>query len=218
MFVVNSNIAKALSPVGALRERFQRDAEIDSAERGSLAGIIRDEPQTYSSEEDILFNSLHAKLGVLRWSSFDDLESPDHLVKMGTIVENGTSGIGRASVVVDASVFDCAAWEVMQMGRKRLRDHGRLERSLTKVNDHHGIFYAAYDFGIPGFQPREFLQSQVWRLQGDKLTAVYHSVDRADVPPNPLYVRGTSTTHSVYEKLQVRTRERRASELKIACH
>jgi len=213
-WLVNLKIPEALSGCVNLRDEFQRDYEIDRVERDQLARVISDEPQTLTPEEEALVNKIQVKLGMLKDSNFDSLESPDHLVNMKKLfVDGSSSGVGRASAIIDASVFDCAAWEMSQMMRERVRNHGSLERSLTKINDHHAVFHAAYDFAIPGFMPREFLQSLVWRLQGDQLTAVYDSVDRADFAPSPLYVRGTSMSHILYEKLQVRTRERRASEL-----
>ena len=54
------------------------------------------------------------KLGMLEWEHFEELESPEHLVKMGKIfVKNESSAIIRGSVTVDASVDasveECAA-------------------------------------------------------------------------------------------------------------
>ena len=183
--------------VADLREKFQRDDEIDKMEWDELARIIKDVPQTYTAEEDILINKVHAKLGMLEWGHFEELESPDHLVKMGKHSIGG-GGVGRASVTVDASIEECVAWEISKMNREQARDAGSLERSFTKTNDHHGVYHVVYDFGIPGFQPREFLSSLVWRQQGDKLVVLYDDVEHTDFPVSPSLVRGSTTIHCEY--------------------
>jgi hypothetical protein len=193
-FVIDSKIPLALGAVGDLREEFQRDDEIDKLERDQLARVIKDEPQTYTAEEDILINKGLAKLGMLEWEHFEELEAPDHLVKMGKILIDG-GGVGRASVTVDASIEECAAWEIAKMNREQVRDAGSLERSFTKTNDHHGVYHVVYDFKIPGFQRREFLSSLVWRQQGDKLAVLYEDVEHADYPVDPSLVRGSTTIY-----------------------
>ena len=44
---------------------------------------------------------------------------------METTHEGGksASGIGRAVTVVDASIFDCAGWELQRTARGRLKSH-----------------------------------------------------------------------------------------------
>jgi len=201
-FVVNAKLPLALGAVGDLREEFQRDDEIDKLKRDQLARVIKDEPQTYTAEEDILVNKMYVKLGMLDWALFEELESPDHFVKMGKIfVDGSSSAVVRASVSVDVSVEDCAVWEMIQINRERVKEGGALARSLTAINGHHGLFHLAFDLGIPGFQPREFLLSQVWRRQGEKLAVAYESVQHGDFPLNPSYVRGTTTLLWEYEKM-----------------
>jgi len=198
---MNSKLPAALSVVPLFRENFERDDEFDRTERDELAGAIR-EQQVYTAEEETMINNVNAKLGALEWKNFEELESPDHLVKMGKIFIEGGGGVGRASVTVDASCEECAAWEMTAMSRERVRTAASLERSLTSINGHHGVVRVVYDFGIPGFLPREFLAAQVWRRQGNKLTVVYDDVEHADFPLNPSLVRGTTTAHYEYEKLQ----------------
>jgi len=201
-----SKVPDALSPATEMRDAFQRDDEIDQLERDELARVIEDEPQTYTAEEDILVNKVNAKLGMLEWELFEELESPDHLVKMGKILIFG-GGVLRANVIVDASIEVCAAWEIAKMNREQVRDSGSLERSLTKTNDHHGVYHVVYDFKIPGFQQREFLSSLVWRQQGGKLAVLYEDVEHADFPVSPSLVRGSTTIYCEY----VRKRSERIS-------
>ena len=193
-FVMGSKIPLALGAVGDLREEFQRDDEIDKLERDQLARVIKDEPQTYTAEEDILINKGLAKLGMLEWEHFEELKSPDHLVKMGKILFDD-GGVGLGNVTVDASIEVCAAWEIAKMNREQVRDAGSLERSFAMTNDHHGVYHVVYDIKIPGFQQREFLSSRVWRQQGDKLAVLYDDVEHPDFPVSPSLVRGSTTIY-----------------------
>jgi len=202
-FVMNSKIPLALGAVDDLRDAFQRDDEIDKLERDQLARVIKDEPQTYTAEEGGLINKVNVKLGMLEWEHFEELESPDHLVRMGKIFTDGSHcAIIRASVTVDATAEQCAAWEMCQLSREAVRNHGTLPRALTKTNAHNSVYNVVYDFKIPGFLPREFLMQNVWRRQGDKLAIVYDDIDSPNFPPNSAYVRGTTTVFWEYEKLQ----------------
>jgi hypothetical protein len=79
---------------------------------------------------------------------------------------------------------------------------GGLDLSLTPNNEHHYIFHAVYDFGIPGFQPREFLLSQIWKWTGEKeLTTVYSDTTSADIQEQDKYLRASSTVMLKYEEL-----------------
>jgi len=199
--VVKSKIPLALSGVGEMRDEFQRDDEIDKMERDELARVMKDEQQVYSEDEDLLVQRVQDKLGALKEEDFEEIESPDHLVKMGKIIIDG-GGVGRASVTVDSSVEDCAAWEMASMSRERVRDAGSLERSLTSINDHYGVIRVVYDFKIPGFNSREFITARVWRRQGDKLAVAYDDTEREEFARNTLHVRGTTAAYYEYEKLQ----------------
>jgi len=205
-FVVNAKLPLALGVVGKLRDAFQRDDEIDKVERDELTATIRDSPQTYTAEEDILINDVNVKLGVLEWEHFEVLESPDHLVKMGKIfVQNDSSGVMRGIVTVDAPLEECAAWEMAKMSRENRKQHlafGGLERCLNPENGHHNVYHMVYDLGIRGFQPREFLLTQIWKLQEDRLVVGYKSLEHADFPLRPQYVRATSRAMWVYETVQ----------------
>jgi hypothetical protein len=100
VFVVNSKAGQALSPVADMREQFQRDDELDAVERGRLAATIRDEPQVYEAAEEQLITHVQDKLGGLKEEGFKELNSPDHLVTMHSIlVEGSSTGVLRASTV-----------------------------------------------------------------------------------------------------------------------
>jgi len=196
--VVESKIPLALSSVGEMRDQFQRDDEIDKVKRDELARVIKEEPQVYSEDEDSLIQRVQDKFGALKEEDFEELESPDHLIKMGKTIEGDGLVVIRASANIDSSIEDCAAWEISKMSRELVKVVGSLERSLASINDHYGVIRMVYDFGIPGFQPREFLSSLVWRRQGDKLAVVYDDTEHADFPVSPSLVRGSTTIYYEY--------------------
>jgi len=186
--VVESKIPLALGALGGLRDRFQRDDEIDEAVRSSLARIMERGPQTYSAEEHAMVNKVQVKLGMFEWKDFDELDSPDHLVKMGARFDEEEAGIVRASTVVDASVFECAAWDLLKTSRAQTKAKKNVVSSFTKINDHNSLCHFMREIKIPGFSPREFLTRVVWRKQeqgqgqSEKLTVVYESVSHVDFP------------------------------------
>jgi len=163
-FVVNAKLPLALGAVGDLREEFQRDDEIDKLERDQLARVIKEEPQTYTAEEDVLINKVNVKLGMLEWVHFEEVESPDHLVRMGKIfIENSDNIVGSATTVVDASVEQCAAWDFTLDSRARQRAFQRGEkRQLERLNDHAAINYTACRLGS-GLNNREWYTKSVWK-------------------------------------------------------
>ena len=202
-WVVESTIPMSLSTVGNLRDQFQRDDEIDKMERDELARVMKEEQQVYSEDEDARIQRVQSKLRAHDDVGFEELESPDHLVKMGKIFsEGGHSAIIRASATIDSSIEDCAAWEVAKMCRETIKEAGSLERSFTRVNNRYIIFHVVYDLKIPGFRPRDFVSSVVWRQQGDKLVVVYDDVEHTDFLPNPSFVRATTKVSWAYEKLR----------------
>ena len=73
--VVESKIPLALSAVGDLRDKFQRDDEIVKMERDELTRVIKDEQQVYSEDENSLIQRVQDKLGALKEEDFEELES-----------------------------------------------------------------------------------------------------------------------------------------------
>jgi len=93
------------------------------------------------------------------------------------------------------------AWQVAKMSREEVRTSRSLEKSITRINNHHNLYLYVVDFGVPGFQTRQFLSSMIWKRQGETLVLVSDAVEHADFPPNPTHIQGTTTTHTVLEKL-----------------
>ena len=110
--VFESKIPLAMSGEGEMLDEFQRDDEIDMMERDELARVIKDEQQVYSEDEDFLVQQVQDKLGALKEEDFEELELPDHLVKMGkTFLERelytDRSGLQRSSRIETSSPGVC---------------------------------------------------------------------------------------------------------------
>jgi hypothetical protein len=119
--VENSKIPLSLSVLQDLREEFQRDEEVDKEEVDEMALVIRDEPQVNSEKEEMAIRRLQVRLGGIEEEQFKELVSPDPLVKMGMHYIQGNSGystgVARASAVIDASIEECAARELSVLSR-----------------------------------------------------------------------------------------------------
>ncbi len=207
--VTNSKISLTLSVVEELRAEFARDDEIDEFERNKVALIIRDEPQVYDSEETDLIERSRHKLAACKEEDFESLESPDHLVEMKLDHKEEEGALGRAITVVDASVEDCAAWELNSMCREFTKSHherGGLDRNFMVTNQHCGKYHLVIDLQIPGLQPREWVSHRIWKWNGDSKDQLEVFAedfeDSESYPINPKFVRAKSFAYYSYEKLE----------------
>jgi hypothetical protein len=211
--VANSKISLSLSLLEELRAEFARDDEADEQERNKLARVIREEPQFYSPEEMDLVERSNRALIDIKENDSQGLASPDHLVRMSWVHpgegSHVGSGIGFATAVVDASIEDCAAWELSSMSREQTKSHHErkgLGRSLTAANPHCYVYHLVVDLHLPGFQPREWVLRQVWKWDGDsrdRLDTVAENFENPEsYPINPKYVRAKAFPHMRYEKLE----------------
>jgi hypothetical protein len=185
--------------IDACRARFQRDDEVDKEERDRKVQIMRDDAQVYTPEENEVLQEVQSDFGGIVDEEFKHVDSPDDQVHMGLQFFRGgasSSGVSRATAVLDASIEECAALEWELTARKRTAinfETGSRERNVTKRNEHSSIFRAVYDLGVPGFLPREFLLSQVWsKLDEDTIVIARTTVELPDeYPIDPKkYVRG----------------------------
>ena len=201
-WLINAKLPQALSAAVSLRREFQRDDEIDKLKREELAATIRHEPQTYTAEEDILVNKVNVKLGMLEWEHFEELESPDHLVKMGKMHAEGDGRmIVRASATIDSSIEECAASEMDKMSRKSTKGSTNLERSFVYDNGHCAVFRFAKALHIPGFAPREWVLRMLWKNSADTVVVCYESII-AQNEANSKYVRASSSVYNEYTRLE----------------
>jgi len=177
-----------------LRTNFQRDAEVDEARCLALAALIRNSRQTYTPDENAILQNVQQALGALKDDDFEALESPDPLVKM-EFTAGAMGGTGRAVATIDASVEDCAAWEMDKMSRAQ-RNAWHMKKSLRRLNDHHYVYSVVLDTKVPGFKPRRFCSSMIWK---DEIVVYEHS-DRYDTSTDG--VEATQRSLWKYEKLQ----------------
>ena len=202
-WVVESKIPLALSAVASLRDQFQRDDEVDKMERDELARVIKDEQQVYSEDEDSLIQRVQETLGALKEENFEELESPDHLVKMGKMHAEGDGRmIIRASATIDSSVEECAAWEMLKNSRKNAKGSTNLLRTLVHDNVHSAVFHLVKDLRIPGFSPREWVLRLLWKkLAAETVVVCYESIDEQNEANNK-YVRASNSVYNEYKRLE----------------
>ena len=118
-----------------------------------------------------------------------------------------TAGVGRAVIIVDASIEDSAAWEVARMTRERMRGHsksGGLDRKVVKLTNHSDLFYNVIDFGVKTLAPREWVSKVVWKLvDEDTMIVCVEDVEDDRFPPGAGkgYVRASSGAFWKYERL-----------------
>ena len=210
--LVNSKIPNALKAVQDAADEFRQDEKVDAAERRELAILMREawEDEVYSEEEEALIQRVRQKFeGSLDESKWKLLKSPDIFVKMESIFEeekNSAAVIFRATTVVDASLEECAAWELAKMTRERMKGHldfGGLDREVVKLNNHAELFLFAMDLGVRGFDSREWLTKVVWKMidQNTMITTV-EDIEHDDFPIGANnHVRASSGCFWKYEQL-----------------
>ena len=202
--VIEAKLPLSLAAVGELRDEFQRDDEIDKMERDELARVVKEEQQVYSEDEDSLIQRVQDELGALTEEDFEELDSPDYLVKMGKDAEEDGRMIVRASTTLDSSIEECAAWEMDKMSRKNAKGSTNLVRTLTYDNGHSAVFHFVKDFRILGYAPREFVLRLLWKkLAADKVIVCYESIDEQNEANNK-YVRASNLVYNEYERLEPR--------------
>ena len=178
----NKKVPMALSVTTEMVEDMQRDAEVDAANEARVAATIRDVPQTYTDEELRLWNMVRKEVGGT-FKGFNEIDnSKDHNLKMGANWTAGTNYLCLfAQAIVDASVPDCAAFEMAKSGRREMKAHfekGGLWRSFKHTNDHNIDFTHAKDYSVPGIQPREWHMRIIWKWIDEKtLHITYSDVD-----------------------------------------
>jgi len=202
--LTNTKIPQALRRVVDLCNFFCRDDEIDDIEREKLTRIFRDETVgDVTAEDSALLSLVEDKLGALKDDNFEELDSPDFLVRMGLSMKGDSAGTARASTIVDASPEECAAWEIMKTSREQMKRRN-IVRTLTRVNSHKNIFYTVRSFGVPTVCPREWITSQIWKVKDQKkIVVAYESHDGLEAYPlNPAYVRAKTSSYLTFERLE----------------
>jgi len=205
-FFVKQGLPMLLSEVADVRNLFQRDIEIDRAGYSALSELIA-EPQTYTPEENTLLEEVVKKLTSGKQDDFEELDSPDHLSPMSVNLHNATRGIGRCTTIVDATISECAAFEMHLTSRENSKATHELTilKTITEVNDHHSIVQQVRDDlrGVPGFIPRQFLSRLLWKWTNEyTFVCAYVNIDKhEDYPVRKLWMRGEANSCWIFEKL-----------------
>ena len=135
-------------PVRDLLSKFRQDSMVDSAIQKEESASMQERWQLeeYSEEEEKMINIMYEKFerkaragNLLKSNKWKVLSSPDAFVKMESINEEGSSAaIGKAVTTVDASIFDCAVWEMDKNSRRNYKSDVAegltLERHLLRLN------------------------------------------------------------------------------------
>ncbi|GMH90953.1 hypothetical protein TL16_g11919 [Triparma laevis f. inornata] len=214
-WIVDKKLPHSLSAVQEVIDEFRQDEKIDAAELKEQATFVRERGQdeVYSEEENALIQRTIEKFEVsLKDGGWSKLKSPDNLVKMEIVFEEtnkkSTIGVGRAITVVDASAEECVAWEFNKMSRQSQRGHyeeGGLGKSEVKLNDHHSIYNAIFDYGLSavGLSPREVLMKKIWKVLDEQTIIVtYESFEHPHYPVGTKNsIRATGAAFWRYEKL-----------------
>jgi hypothetical protein len=155
--------------------------------------------------ESAVVNRVRDQLDTIPDSSFEKLESPDHIVHMEVFHKGGKHGTPRASTVLDEDICACAAWIFPAMARhyvKAFYADGGMERAVQVHNDHGYIGQLLMDFNIPTFNPREFVTRCIWRWESEHVLLVATESCLADqFPIRPGIVRGTVVTLHKFKRL-----------------
>ncbi|GMH53091.1 hypothetical protein TL16_g01370 [Triparma laevis f. inornata] len=209
-WVVDKKIPLALTAVQEAIEEFRQDEKVDAAELREKATFMRERGQdeVYSEEENALLERVRQKFEFKEVKGWKQLKSPDVFVKMESIHEDGSAAaIGRAVTVVDATIEDCAAWEVTRMTRENMKlhyDFGGIDRKVVKLSDHSELFHNAIDFGVRSFAPREWLAKSTWKMVDENTIIVgVEDIEDDDFPIGCKkgYVRASSIAFWKYKRL-----------------
>ena len=117
-WAMRTEIMRTLSVVDELRTEVQRDDEFDAAERTRLAKVMTKQQQAYTQEENAALNTCIDYFKALGDAKFQDLDSPDNLVRMEWALDDGESVL-RARATVDAAVDVCSAFETAKVSERR---------------------------------------------------------------------------------------------------
>ena len=194
--VMENIIPRSLGLVTQLRERFNRDNEIDQEERNELMGVMKNsEDEVYSEEENEMVKRIIEKIENIKEDLFKPLNSPDFRTKVSVLfvhffprffneltkyfarlaqmsvahIEGESDTYMKCEVKVDASVVECAAYCFALMSRKRSsRSNNRKNVLLRETKSHNRHSQDNVQVRDFGFgtQPRQFLTRHVWKRLG----------------------------------------------------
>jgi hypothetical protein len=153
-WVARSKIPVALRGIATLRDEFQRDEAIDSAERAVVEDAIKTQLDALQTAEEggnemDMVPRVVVKLDALKNKSGRVLEHPDLSVKLEkyamsndddimTEIGDGELVAGNANAVIDASLERCSGWAFAEAARIRTKDGDASHRVRCDVRSEEG--------------------------------------------------------------------------------
>ncbi|GMI25374.1 hypothetical protein TeGR_g5878, partial [Tetraparma gracilis] len=143
--VTTSRLASVLLGMDGFRKAFERDEEIDKIDRDKKAAVIVADNEAYSEEELQVLHNVTTSIKSLSEEKFEVLESPDFLVRMSVCMdendlkEGGSGGCLRATAIIDTSIEQILAHDILTNNRYALKNQAFKQRSRTLqwINEHH---------------------------------------------------------------------------------
>jgi len=152
--IMEAQIPRTLRVTFQVREKFNRDNEVDKIEREKLMEIMRSsyQDEVYNNDETTIIESTRTRMTAVPNDSFRPLDSPDFQTKMSIAhIEGESSAFMKCEVIIDASVEEVAAYNYIYMSRKKVKLNDTkdvLHRVAKDVNNHTFEFLLLKDFGF----------------------------------------------------------------------
>ncbi|GMI18506.1 hypothetical protein TrLO_g14860 [Triparma laevis f. longispina] len=143
-WVVNMKVPAILN-LQEMINAFRQDEKVDAADRRTFLTFLREkwEEEVYSVKENAFLKRVREKLELSFGTAgiWRELQSPDVFVymdtRLGEAQKRVDTSIGRATTTVDATIEECAAWELTRQTRSRIKAHfdlGGLDRKEFVTN------------------------------------------------------------------------------------
>lgn len=135
-----------MNSASTIREKFLRDDEIDSGAQAALVRKLKEQRHKkirLAPLDSALMEVVQKKIDTISThiEEEDEVESEDHLVKMGlTWSGSDRTGVMKGRTVVDAGIEQYAVWELAKMSREAMAAHykdGGLERCARALPAHY---------------------------------------------------------------------------------
>jgi len=151
---MNSIVPRSPRPVFQVREKFNRDDEVDKMEREKLMDIMRSgyQEEVYDNAETTMIDSTRSRVTAVLNDSFRPIDSSDFRTKMSVAhVEGENAGYAKCEVIIDASLEEVAAYEFKLISRKRVKlndTQDMLLRDAKNINNHALDYITEREFGF----------------------------------------------------------------------
>jgi hypothetical protein len=197
-FLINQKIPESLQAATSMKDHMQRDTDVDAVGHDALCKKVSAMlillspshafltpppfqlqirmPQNLSADEETFLQEMTSKISLVNMETFTPHPTPeDNKIQVSVCYTDGNPIIvGKGVTVIDASMEECAAYELHKMSRANVRAHqefGGLEKEMRWQSQNSFLYRVAYNIGIKGFSAREFVSRCVFRRYSDKVSA-----------------------------------------------